>query len=86
MKKALSFILILSMVFTALFAQALQEETRKETITFVDSSGRTVEIPKVFDKVAPSGAVATMFLAVFAPERMSLVSCRPSSSQLEYLP
>ena len=42
MKKALSFILILSMVFTALFAQAVQEETKKETITFVDSSGRTV--------------------------------------------
>lgn len=86
MKKALSFILLLSMVFTALFAQGVQEETKKETITFVDSSGRTVEIPKVVDKVAPSGSVATMFLAAFAPEKMSSVSGRPSSSQLEYLP
>ena len=86
MKKALSFILLLSMFFTALFAQGVQEEVKKETVSFTDSSGRVVEIPATIDRVAPSGAVATMFLSAFAPEKMCTVSGRPSSAQMAYLP
>ena len=86
MKKTLSIFLISILVIGTLFAQAASETAGKETIAFTDSAGRTVEIPASIDKVAPSGAVATMFLAAFAPERMCTVSGRPSSSQLEYLP
>ena len=86
MKRALSLFLITLLVLTSVFSQATQETTQKETISFTDSVGRTVEIPAVVEKVAPSGAVATMFLASFAPERMCTVSGRPSSSQMEYLP
>ena len=86
MKKTLSIFLISILVIGTLFAQAASETAGKETIAFKDSAGRTVEIPASIDKVAPSGAVATMFLAAFAPERMCTVSGRPSSSQLEYLP
>ena len=86
MKRILVSLLIFLFVFTSIFAQAVQEETKKEMIEFTDSSGRVVEIPKDIEKVAPSGAVATMFLSTFSPERMCTVSGRPSDSQMKYLP
>ena len=86
MKRLISIVLIITLVFTSLFAQAVQEEIKKETVSFTDSSGRVVEIPATIDRVAPSGAVATMFLSAFAPEKMCTVSGRPSSAQMAYLP
>ena len=86
MKRLISIVLIITLVFTSLFAQAVQEEVKKETVSFTDSSGRVVEIPATIDRVAPSGAVATMFLSAFAPEKMCTVSGRPSSAQMAYLP
>lgn len=86
MKKTLSLLLILLLALTSVFAQPVNETTEKETIKFTDSAGRIVEIPAAIDKVAPSGAVATMFLAAFAPERMCTVSGRPSTTQMKYLP
>ncbi|MGN1164768.1 MAG: ABC transporter substrate-binding protein [Candidatus Ornithospirochaeta sp.] len=87
MKKILYIILALSIVVTPLFAQPVAEtETKQSTVVFTDSAGRSVEIPSEIEKVAPSGAVATMFLAAFAPEKMSSVSGRISSAQEKYLP
>ena len=86
MKRLISIVLIITLVFTSLFAQAVQEEVKKETVSFTDSSGRVVEIPATIDRVAPSGAVATMFLSAFAPEKMCTVSGNPSKEQMEYLP
>ena len=86
MKRLISIVLIITLVITSLFAQAVQEEVKKETVSFTDSSGRVVEIPATIDRVAPSGAVATMFLSAFAPEKMCTVSGRPSSAQMAYLP
>ena len=86
MKRLISIVLIITLVFTSLFAQAVQEEVKKETVSFTDSSGRVVEIPATIDRVAPSGAVATMFLSAFAPEKMCTVSGRPSNAQMAYLP
>lgn len=86
MKKTLSLLLILLLALTSVFAQPVNETTEKETIKFTDSAGRIIEIPAAIDKVAPSGAVATMFLAAFAPERMCTVSGRPSTTQMKYLP
>ena len=86
MKRLISIVLIITLVFTSLFAQAVQEEVKKETVSFTDNSGRVVEIPATIDRVAPSGAVATMFLSAFAPEKMCTVSGRPSNAQMAYLP
>ena len=86
MKKIYVLILAFFLIFSPLFAQGAYEEAYKETVIFVDSSGRSVEIPKDVEKVAPSGAVATMFLSAFAPERMCTVSGSPSSDQMKYLP
>ena len=56
-----------------------------ETVIFTDSSGRKVEVPKDITRVAPSGAVATMFLASVCPEYMVCISSTPSSGQYKYL-
>ena len=56
-----------------------------ETVLFTDSSGREVEVPADITRVAPSGAVATMFLAAVCPEYMVCISSTPSRSQLPYL-
>ena len=55
------------------------------TVAFTDSLGRTVEIPETLTRVAPSGAVASMFLATIAPEYMTTINATPSSSQYKYL-
>ena len=55
------------------------------TVAFTDSLGRTVEIPETLTRVAPSGAVASMFLATIAPEYMATINATPSSSQYKYL-
>ncbi|MBR2779282.1 MAG: ABC transporter substrate-binding protein, partial [Firmicutes bacterium] len=56
-----------------------------ETVTFTDSAGRDVEVPADITRVAPSGQVATMFLASVCPEYMVCISSTPSSSQYKYL-
>ncbi|MDR0813174.1 MAG: ABC transporter substrate-binding protein [Oscillospiraceae bacterium] len=53
---------------------------------FTDSAGREVLIPKDVTRVAPSGAVATMFLSTIAPEYMVSVASTPSSAQYKYMP
>ena len=54
-------------------------------VLFTDSLGRKVRVPASLTRVAPSGAVASMFLAVVAPEYMSTINATPSSSQYKYL-
>ena len=54
-------------------------------VSFTDSLGRTVNIPETLTRVAPSGAVASMFLATIAPEYMTTINATPSSSQYKYL-
>lgn len=56
-----------------------------ETVIFTDSAGRKVEVPAEITRVAPSGAVATMFLASVCPDYMVCISSTPSSSQYKYL-
>ena len=48
--------------------EAPAEEPAAETVMFTDSCGREVELPANITKIAPSGTVATMILAAFAPE------------------
>ena len=61
------------------------ETAAEPMVLFTDSLGRKVGIPVSLTRVAPSGAVASMFLAVVAPEYMSTINATPSSSQYRYL-
>ena len=61
------------------------ETAAEPMVLFTDSLGRKVGIPASLTRVAPSGAVASMFLAVVAPEYMSTINATPSSSQYRYL-
>jgi len=56
-----------------------------ETVTFTDSAGRQVTVPAEVTRVAPSGAVAAMFLASVCPEYMVCIASTPSSAQYKYL-
>ena len=52
---------------------------------FTDSCGREVELPANITKIAPSGTVATMILAAFAPEELVCVGTKVSENQVPYL-
>ena len=87
--KKLTALFCLVFIAFALVAQPVSEvtaveESRERVIT--DSSGREVTIPAEITKVCPSGAVATMFLSVFAPDEMVSVNSSISESQAKYLP
>lgn len=66
-------------------AEEPAEEPAAETVTFTDSSGREVELPANITKIAPSGPVATMILAAFAPEKLVCVGTKVSDNQIPYL-
>lgn len=51
--------------------------TAAATVSVTDSASRTVEIPAEITRIAPSGAVATMFLAAVCPEYLVSVSGTP---------
>ena len=61
------------------------EEPAAETVMFTDSCGREVELPANITKIAPSGTVATMILAAFAPEELVCVGTQVSENQVPYL-
>lgn len=89
MKKAIIFFAIIITALSILPAQGARGAYLKEeagSFVFTDASGRKVEIPEGITKVAPSGAVATMFLTPIAPEYMCNVNSAPSVSQMAYLP
>ncbi|MGI6499136.1 MAG: ABC transporter substrate-binding protein [Oscillospiraceae bacterium] len=52
-----------------------------ETISFTDSAGRVVELPKNIERIAPTGAMAQIVLFAVAPDKMvGLAADWPSSS------
>ncbi len=88
MKKLIALFCLVFITF-ALVAQPVSEVAAVEESTeriFTDSCGREVTIPSHITKVCPSGAVATMFLSVFAPDEMVSVNSSISESQAKYLP
>lgn len=56
------------------------------TLSFTDSSGRTLEIPAKITRVAPSGGLAQMFLLAIAPDLICAVSSAYSPDQAEFVP
>ncbi len=88
MKRFLSLFLAAALLLSLLTACSggAAADDAGETVSFTDSLGRTVQLPKELTRVAPSGAVATMILASVAPEYMVSISATPSSAQYRYLP
>ena len=86
-KKLFALLLALALVCGSLSGCASERQTApaEPTVPFTDSLGRTVDIPETLTRVAPSGTVASMFLATIAPEYMTTISAAPSSSQYKYL-
>lgn len=66
-------------------AEEPAEEPAVETVMFTDSCGREVELPANITKIAPSGTVATMILAAFAPEELVCIGTMVSENQVPYL-
>jgi iron complex transport system substrate-binding protein len=84
-RRTLSALIAAALLLGALFGCAAPN-ARADTVMFTDSAGRTVAVPRDITRVAPSGAVATMFLSTIAPEYLVAVSASPSSAQYKYLP
>lgn len=61
------------------------EEPAAETVSFTDSTGRAVELPANITKIAPSGPVATMILAAFAPEKLVCTGTKIGDDQAAFL-
>ena len=61
------------------------EESAAETVSFTDSTGRAVELPANITKIAPSGPVATMILAAFAPEKLVCTGTNIGDDQAVFL-
>lgn len=78
-KQVFALLLVLALLCGSLTgcASARQTAPAEPTVPFTDSLGRTVEIPETLTRVAPSGAVASMFLATIAPEYMATITQRP---------
>jgi len=86
MKRYISLLLAAALLLCLAGCAAQAAQAPEPTVSFTDSCGRTVALPKTLTRVAPSGAVATMLLATIAPEYLVSVNATPSSSQYKYLP
>ena len=86
-KKLLALLLAVLLILSCLTACGAKTAPAYSgpTVSFTDDLGRTVDIPQTLTSVAPSGAVASMFLAAVAPEYMATINATPSSSQHQYL-
>ena len=65
--------------------QQVAENPAIETYTFTDSAGRTVDLPKQIDRIAPSGSLAQMALFAIAPDKLVGVSGQWKDTALPYV-
>jgi iron complex transport system substrate-binding protein len=91
MRKTLALLLALVMIFTLLTScssspAAPTATTAPVTRTFTDSVGRTVELPANITRIAPSGALAQMFLIAIAPDLLCTVAQRYNDDAVRYVP
>lgn len=54
-------------------------------VTFTDDAGREVEVPANITKVAPSGAMAQMFVMALAPDLMVSIASEYSEASLPFI-
>lgn len=60
------------------------QTTQADTITFTDSAGREVEVPKDISLIAPSGHTAQQVLLTMAPDKIVGLSQELTEDQLKY--
>ena len=87
MKKRNSLLIVLLLLLVLLVgcSQETKENSASETYSFTDSAGRTVEIPKQIDRIAPSGGLAQMALFAIAPDKLVGVSGQWKDTALPYV-
>ena len=73
-RNALLTVLFLLLILLVGCGQEEKENPVAETYTFTDSAGRTVELPKQIDRIAPSGGLAQMALFAIAPDKLVGIS------------
>jgi iron complex transport system substrate-binding protein len=91
MKKAISVIisiLLMLSLFTACSGAGSGSSLsdNESTREFTDSAGRTVELPREINEIAPSGAYAQMYLITLCPEKLMGLSQSLTRRQKKYLP
>ena len=86
MKKLLSLLLALAMLFTIVSCGTQTAATpAPETRCFTDSCGRAVEVPVQITKVAVSGTMAQMLVFALAPDTLAGVAGKWDESAMDYL-
>ena len=87
MKKRIVLLTVLLLLLLLLVGcgQQAAENPPAETYSFTDSAGRTVEIPKQIDRIAPSGGLAQMALFAIAPDKLVGVSGQWKDTALPYV-
>ena len=87
MKKRNSLLIVLLLLLVLLVGcgQETKENSASETYLFTDSAGRTVELPKQIDRIAPSGGLAQMALFAIASDKLVGVSGQWKDSVLPYV-
>ncbi len=100
MKKTLSFLLSLCLLFSLLAACAGTPDTAQPTgtssppkepagpatVLFTDSAGREVEVPADITRIVPTGTMAQVILFALAPEMFVGLSSEWSKEAGKYLP
>jgi iron complex transport system substrate-binding protein len=84
-------LLAFALLFAGIFALngAGRKETPQEaagTVVFTDSAGRAVEVPEKITRIAPSGALAQIFLLAIAPDMICAVSSAYGPGEAEFIP
>lgn len=78
LKKSLSLLLVLALLLPFL---AIAEDT----VSFTDSTGRTVQLPKNIERIAPTGPLAQIVLLSIAPEKFVGLSSRLDDISRPYI-
>lgn len=57
----------------------------KDTVSFTDSAGRTVEIPADIKRIAPTGTMAQMVIFALAPDELAGISSKWTNEAEQYI-
>ncbi|MDR1589691.1 MAG: ABC transporter substrate-binding protein [Oscillospiraceae bacterium] len=90
MKRCAALLLALVTALTPLAScakkAAPEESAPSEPRVFTDSAGREVNLPANITRIAPSGALAQMFLLAIAPDMLVSIASEYSDEYAKYIP